>query len=69
MVYAFECCPCIYESEYGIISLHTTKRGAYKALLKKKREIWDWGISIGVPPEQIFFAQKFRVKEYEVETE
>jgi hypothetical protein len=68
MVYVFEHCPCIYESSYGIVSIHSTKRGAYKAMLKKRRQIWDWETSLGSPPEQIFFLERFRVKEYEVET-
>jgi hypothetical protein len=41
-IYAFEYCSCIYESTFGIQSLHMTKRGAYKAMrtfiLKK------WGV-------------------------
>jgi hypothetical protein len=41
-IYAFEYCSCIYESTFGIESLHLTKRGAYKAMrsfiLKK------WGV-------------------------
>lgn len=31
-VYAAEYCDCIYESGFGVISLHQTKAGAYKAM-------------------------------------
>lgn len=31
-VYAFEWCDCIYESAFRVVSLHTTKRGAFKAM-------------------------------------
>jgi hypothetical protein len=31
-VYAFEWCDCIYESAFGVVSLHSTKTGAYKAM-------------------------------------
>lgn len=30
-VWAFEHTPCIYESEFGLVSLHATKQGAEKA--------------------------------------
>jgi len=29
-------CPCIYESSDGIISIHLSARGAYKAMMKHK---------------------------------
>lgn len=31
-------CPNIYESEYGVISLHHTPEGAFKAMENHKRE-------------------------------
>ncbi len=33
-------CDCIYESAYGLISLHSTKFGAYKAIRKILYDIW-----------------------------
>jgi len=33
-IYAFEYCSCVFESAFGIESLHTTKRGAWKAMNK-----------------------------------
>lgn len=31
-VYAFEWCPCIYESAYAMVSLHRTRKKAQEAL-------------------------------------
>jgi hypothetical protein len=33
-VHAAEYCSCIYESGFSILSLHSTKAGAYKAMRK-----------------------------------
>ena len=33
-VFAFEYCDCVYESAFHVVSLHTTKRNAFKALRK-----------------------------------
>ena len=35
-VYAFEWCDCVYESAFGVVSLHDTKKGAYVAMRKRK---------------------------------
>lgn len=39
-VYAAMWCDCVYESGYTPISLHKTKRGAFKALLKYRYDLW-----------------------------
>ena len=31
-VYAFEWCDCVFESAFGVKSLHATKVGAYRAM-------------------------------------
>ena len=31
-VYSFQYCSCIYESAFATISLHRTKKGAYKSM-------------------------------------
>jgi len=36
IVYAFEFCPNIYESAFGVISLHQTREGAEKAMEEYK---------------------------------
>ena len=33
-VYAFLYCGCVFESAFATMSLHTTKKGAYKAMNK-----------------------------------
>ena len=40
-VFAFEYCSCIYESAFGIESMHTTKKGAYKAMRKFLLKEWE----------------------------
>lgn len=37
-VYAVEWCPCTYESEYALLSLHATERGAERALHMREIE-------------------------------
>lgn len=32
IVYAFQYCPCVHESSYGVVSLHRTQKGAEMAL-------------------------------------
>lgn len=39
-VYAAMWCSCIYESDYSPLSLHRTKPGAFKALLKYRYDKW-----------------------------
>lgn len=37
-VYAFEYCPCVRESSFGVVSLHRTKKGAEIAMEFHKNE-------------------------------
>lgn len=39
-VFAFEWCDCIYESGYCIQSLHTTRKGALKAMMLESNARW-----------------------------
>ena len=42
-VYSFQYCECIYESAFATMSLHKTKKGAYKAMrafIEKDYEQW-----------------------------
>lgn len=39
-VYAFEWCGCVHESGFGVVSLHTTKRGALKAMVRGANDRW-----------------------------
>lgn len=40
-VFAFEWTSCIFESAFGIVSLHTTKRGAFKAMVAEANKRWQ----------------------------
>jgi hypothetical protein len=40
-VFAFEWCGCIYESGYSVVSLHTTKRDALKAMIAEANRKWQ----------------------------
>lgn len=39
-VYAFQFTDCIYESAMYTVSLHTTKRGAFKAMVRHVNDKW-----------------------------
>ncbi len=39
-VWAFEWCPCIHESDFGVESLHTTLAGAYYAMNREANIRW-----------------------------
>jgi len=40
-VFAFEWTSCVFESAFGIVSLHTTKRGAFKAMVAEANKRWQ----------------------------
>lgn len=42
-VFAFEWCPCIFESAFGVVSLHATKRSAVKAMTRYANKMWQEG--------------------------
>ena len=71
IVYAFEYCHCIYESGYSVVSMHTTKRNAYKAMLNSKyNDYLRWyndRITYGKTSEFNYdFATAYIVGEYEI---
>lgn len=42
-VYAFKYCPCIYESAWSTVSLHSTCKGAYKAMKAHRLKVfYEW---------------------------
>jgi hypothetical protein len=61
-VFAAEFCSCIYESSFGILSLHTTKAAAYWAM--KAHKVAEWESWKHVP--EYWHHHAWRVKEYEV---
>lgn len=42
-VFAFEWCSCVYESGFSIISLHATKQGALRAMVREANLRWQAG--------------------------
>lgn len=51
-VYAFKHTSCIYESAHAVVSLHRTKRGAFKAMVRFMNQRWqdnrDEGLMYGL---------------------
>lgn len=74
IIFAAQYCPCIHESDMGVISLHKNVAGAYNAmkkhLLDSYNQWYDDRISIG---KKNFRGEKFGchefwdVKKYKVE--
>ena len=68
-IFAFEYCHCVYESGFSIVSLHFTKKSAYKAMIKHKNELWyadrfynDWQDAA-----DIGMMERWKIKTYEVQ--
>ncbi len=64
IVDAFEFAWCVYDSGYDVKSLHKTKRGAYKAMMKHKWEHWYADRDLGVTLEETGFMERWRIREY-----
>lgn len=63
-IFAFEYCHCIYDSGFIIKSLHKTKRGAYKSMIRHKNESFYAERDLGIDPSEIGSMELWRVKEY-----
>lgn len=71
IIYAFEWNDCIYESGFSIVSLHTTKKGAFKAMTACVNQRWQdardmdlmWGSTFGYSPLRL---NRWRINEYVV---
>lgn len=67
-VYAFEFNSWVFDSGFLLVSLHTTKAGAYRAMMEHKRRLWyyerdrRWGDA-----SEIGLWQAWRIKEYRVQ--
>lgn len=64
-IFAFEYCWCRFESGFSVMTLHTTKLGAYRAMMKHKNECWytereDRYSNV----EEIGWRELWRIKEY-----
>lgn len=66
-VFAFEFCFCRFESGFSIESLHSTKAGAYRAMMDHKRRHWyDEREQRWCDAAEIGWMEMWRVKEYTV---
>lgn len=63
IIYSAEYCENIYESSFGVISLHKTKQGAYFAMRKHKLKTWDEDQGV------LWCIMKWSIREYNVEEE
>lgn len=73
-VFALEFCSCIFESEPRVVSLHKTKRSAFKRMVKVKNERWyeERGIAQrhGKDPKfvaEIGWMEAWSIREIEIE--
>ena len=41
LVYAAEYCPCKYESEFAVISLHASKQNAQRIIFREKNKLFN----------------------------
>jgi hypothetical protein len=72
-VYAFEFCPCRWESDYGVVSLHLSKRGALKAMVthkcnhvqEQRDQVLEYGKEWGKVVD-IGWPESWRIREFEV---
>ena len=72
-IYAFEYCPCIHESSYGVVSLHRTRKGAEIAMefhrnaLKTEYDVYHKYIIEDLPDYPYSFGKFERWKVVEIE--
>lgn len=66
-VFAFEFCYCRFESGFSIESLHFTKAGAYRAMMRHKWEHWYSEREMRYcDARDIGLMEMWRVREYPV---
>lgn len=69
-VYAFEYTPCIYESYFKTMSIHRTKKGAYKAMrdfLETEYTKWrNYNLIFGVNSFKFGYLESWRIIEVDV---
>lgn len=66
-VFAFEFCFCRFTSGFSVQSLHSTKAGAYRAMMKHKHNHWydERNFRI-VDASEIGWAELWQIKKYEL---
>jgi len=69
VVYAFEYCSCIFDSDFTVRSLHATKAGAYKAMRADLVEACEFErmlyLRYGCEPCPLEFTKR-RIREIQV---
>lgn len=73
-LFSFEWCHCVHESGFSLVSLHKTKRGAVKSMIKTANARWqemrDFQLSHGCfsrqRPDPLAY-ESWRVRALEVE--
>ncbi len=66
-VYAFEYSPYAWEMGCAIVSLHDSKLGAYRAMMKHKCEQWEFARELRFQYDDSFgIGQHWKVRELEV---
>ena len=63
-IFAFKFSICRFEYGPTIQSLHSTKRGAYKAMVRHKNEYFYSDRELGTDPEDIGKMELWEISEY-----
>ena len=66
VVYAFEWNDCVYDSDFAVVSLHATKRGAYAEMRKFLLEKWEAESRCWVCQRKPLEFARWRIKIYPV---
>lgn len=70
-VYAFEYTHCIFDSAFWTVSVHRTKAGAYKAMMKHKNDCWyadrKMAFRDAESVAQIGWMERWQIREWEVQ--
>lgn len=64
-VYAFEWNDCVYESDFAVVSVHATKRGAYMAMREHLLTRWEQEVSYYCYDKPLVYSD-WRVKTHQV---
>jgi hypothetical protein len=66
-VFAFEHCYNRFESQFAVQSMHSSKAGAYRAMMQHKRDSWYEERRLRLDPVEIGWLEMWRIKEYKVD--
>jgi hypothetical protein len=65
-VYIFEYSHCIYDSGWHVESIHKTKHGAFKAMVKHRNECFNTDRELGIDPAEIGNMERWAIREFEL---